>query len=97
MVNVFRGLIAAVLSVSAFAVMAAAPAQASEAKYLQRVQTKYTFLDAQPLLAEGYRVCKAERNGMNSEDAVNMVYRDLAVSMTTAGDIVPAAVEELPC
>ena len=96
MVNVFRDLIAAV-SVSAFAVMAAAPAQASEATYLQRVQTRYTFLGAQPLLAEGYRVCKAERQGMNSEDAVKMVYRDLAVSMTAAGDIVPAALEELPC
>jgi hypothetical protein len=96
MVNVFRGLIAAV-SVSAFAVTAVAPAQASEATYLQRLQTRYTFLGAQPLLAEGYRVCKAERQGMNSEDAVNMVYRDLAVSMTAAGDIVPAAVEELPC
>jgi hypothetical protein len=96
MVRVFRDLIAAV-SVSAFAVMAAAPAQASEAAYLQRVQTRYTFLGAQPLLAEGYRVCKAERQGTNSEDAVKMVYRDLAVSMTVAGDIVPAAVEELPC
>jgi hypothetical protein len=96
MVKVFRDLVVAV-SVSAFAVMAAAPAQASEATYLQRVQTSYTFLSAQPLLAEGYRVCKAERQGMNSEDAVKMVYRDLAVSMTAAGDIVPAAVEELPC
>ena len=96
MITVVRELIAAV-SVSAFAVVAAAPAQASEATYLQRVQTKYTFLGAQPLLAEGYRVCKAERQGMNSEDAVKMVYRDLDVSMTAAGDIVPAAVEELPC
>ncbi len=96
MVNVFRGLIAAV-SVSVFAVMAAAPAQASEATYLQRLQTRYTFLGAQPLLTEGYRVCKAERQGMNSEDAAQMVYRDMAVSMTVAGDIVPAAVEELPC
>ena len=96
MVNVFRDLIVAV-SMSAIAVMAAAPAQASEATYLQRVQTRYTFLSAQPLLAEGYRVCKAERQGMNSAEAAKMVYRDLDVSMAAANDIVPAAVEELAC
>ena len=37
MVKAFRVLIAGVASVSAFAVMAAAPAQADEATYLQRL------------------------------------------------------------
>ena len=61
MVKAFRVLIAGVASVSAFAVMAAAPAQADEATYLQRLLTKYTYLNPQQLLAEGDRVCDAER------------------------------------
>ena len=53
MVKAFRVLIAGVASVSAFAVMVAAPAQADEATYLQRLAPKYTFLSPQQLLAEG--------------------------------------------
>ena len=97
MVKAFRVLIAGVASVSAFAVMAAAPARADEATYLHRLQPIYTFLSTQQLLAEGYRVCAAERSGMNSTDAVNMVYKHLAVSMAAASDIVTAAVDELHC
>jgi uncharacterized protein DUF732 len=97
MVKAFRVLIAGVTSVSAFAVMAAAPAQADEATYLQRLLPNYTFLSPQQLLAEGDRVCRAERSGIPSSDSVNMVYRDLAVSMTAATDIVRAAVLDLGC
>jgi|SRR5258705_10608901 hypothetical protein len=97
MVKAFRVLIAGVVSVSGFAVMAAAPAQADAATYLRHLLPTYTFLNPQQLLAEGYRVCQAERSGVNSWDAVSMVYRDLAVSMTAAWDIETGAVEELGC
>ena len=66
MVKAFRVLIAAVASVSAFAVMVAAPAQADEATYLQRLLPRYAYLNPQQLLAEGYRVCDAERSGITS-------------------------------
>ncbi len=92
-VKACRVLIAGVASVSAFAVMAAAPAQADAATYLQRLQTNYIYLNPQQWLAEGYRVCQAERSGLNSWDAVSMVYNDLAVSMTVADDIVTDAVD----
>jgi hypothetical protein len=66
MVKAFRVLIAGLASVSAFAVMAAAPAQADEATYLQRLLPRYAYLNPQQLLAEGYRVCDAERSGITS-------------------------------
>ena len=47
MVKAFRVLIAGVASVSAFAVMAAAPAQADEATYLRHLAPKYSFLSPQ--------------------------------------------------
>ena len=97
MVKAIRVLIAGVASVSAFAVMAAAPAQADAATYLQRLQPSYVYLNPQQWLAEGYRVCQAERSGLNSSDAVSMVFKDLGVSMTVAMDIVSDAVEELGC
>ena len=97
MVKAFRVLIAGVASVSAFPVIAAAPAQADEATYLQRLAPRYTYLSPQQLLAEGYRVCQAERSGIVSANAVNMVYKDLAVSMAAANDIVSAAVIDLGC
>ena len=97
MVKAFRVLIAGVASVSAFAVMVAAPAQADEATYLQRLASKYTYLSPQQLLDVGYRVCEAERSGIASPESVKMVYEDLAVSMTAAVDIVMAATVELGC
>jgi hypothetical protein len=97
MVKAFRVLIAGVAPVLGFAVMAAAPAQADAATYLQRLQTSYVYLNPQQLLAEGYRVCQAQRSGVNSWDAVSMVYRDLGVSMAAAWDIETGAVKELGC
>ena len=97
MVKAFRVLIAGMASVSAFAVMVAAPAQADEATYLQRLAPRYTFLSPQQLLAEGHRACQVENSGNFSANAVKMVYNDLGVSMTVANDIVGVAVSDLGC
>ncbi len=100
MVKAFRVLIAGVASVSAFPVMAAAPAQADEATYLQHLAPKYPFLSPQQLLAEGQRACQVENSGNVSPNAVKMVYNDLGVlgvSMAAANDIVTAAVIDLGC
>ncbi|HEX2286862.1 MAG TPA: hypothetical protein VHI10_18900 [Mycobacterium sp.] len=93
MINAIRVLIAVV----ATALAVAAPAAADEAEYLHLVQPKYTFLSAEQLLSEGIKVCKASRAGMLSPDAVQMVQKDLAVSVGAAGDIVAAAVVTLDC
>jgi len=97
MIRPFRVLTAAVAAGVAFALMTASPAQADENAYLQTLQTKYTFLNAQQLLDEGHKVCRAMGNGVASPDAVNMVYKDMSVSMAVADDIVAAAAEDLGC
>jgi hypothetical protein len=101
MVHSLRVLIAVVATAPAFAVMAAQPpAQASESDYLAAVQPRFSFLSAQQLLAEGHKVCAAighTGNGMIAPDAVTMVYNDLQVSMAVAGDLVAAAIVDLPC
>jgi len=97
MVKAFRVLIAGVASVSAFPVIAAAPAQADEATYLRHLAPKYSFLSPQQLLAEGQRACQVENSGNFSVNAVKMVYNDLGGSMTVADDIVSAAVMDLGC
>ena len=78
------------------AVGVASPAAANETDYL-RLKDRLNFLTTQQLLSEGYRVCGAVHNGMISPDAVNMVSKDLAVSVDAALDIVSAAVGELGC
>lgn len=90
-------LIAGVASLSGCAVMFAGPAHADEAAYLQQLLPYYTYLNPQQVLAEGYKVCDAERRGIGSASAVNMVYKDLVVSMTVANDVVRAAAVELGC
>ncbi|OBG15000.1 hypothetical protein A5765_10255 [Mycolicibacterium celeriflavum] len=97
MVTRFRGLIVGVASLSTLAVITAAPVQADEATYLEQLLPDYTHLSPQQLLAEGYRVCQVERSGNNSPTAVDMVYKDLGVSLTAATDIVRAAVVHLGC
>ena len=82
--------------VAGIAVGVASPASANETDYL-RLKDRLTYLTTQQLLSEGYRVCGAIRNGMISPDAVNMVSKDLAVSVDVALDIVSAAVGELGC
>ncbi|KUI00630.1 hypothetical protein AU188_19510 [Mycobacterium sp. IS-3022] len=71
--------------------------QADEATYLKELVPTYTHLSPEQLLTAGYRVCHAERSGINSPTAVDMVYEDLGVSLTAAGDIVRAAVVHLGC
>ncbi len=75
---------------ASIAVWAAAPAAADESEYLRLVDGKYN-LSTQQLLAEGHKVCEATSRGTLSSDAVNMVYRDLGVSVAVASDIVVAA------
>lgn len=99
-VKAFRILIAGAVAVLACAVMAAAPAKADEESYLNHLQPKYPFLTAQQLLAEGHKVCQAERSGMTSSDAAKMVYEELGrqgLSVPGAIDIVTTAVIELGC
>ncbi|OBI74239.1 DUF732 domain-containing protein [Mycobacterium sp. E740] len=90
------GTIVAAAVLSPFA-MTAAPAHADEATYLQQLMPRYTQLSPEKLLAEGYRVCRAEHNGTISPTAVDMVYREMGVSLTAAYDIVRAAVVQLDC
>jgi hypothetical protein len=90
-------LIAGAASVSACAVMAAGPAHADEATYLQKLLPYYTYLSPQQVLAEGYRVCRAERGDSGSANAVDMVYKDLGVSINVANDVVRAAAVDLGC
>ena|ERR1700758_1948457 len=97
MIRRIRVLTAAVAAAVAFALLTASPAQADENAYLQTLQTKYTFLSGQQLLDEGHKVCRAMGNGMASPDAVNMVYKDMSVSMAVADDIVAAAAVDLGC
>jgi hypothetical protein len=92
--------IALVGTALALAMAAESPAQASESDYLAAVQPRFSFLSAQQLLAEGHKVCQAvghNGNGMIAPDAVNMVVKDLSVSVAVADDIVAAAIVDLPC
>jgi hypothetical protein len=75
----------------------APPAAATESAYLARLQPEYTNLSAQQLLTEGYRVCRYIGAGRESSDAIPMVTKDLGVSVPTAFELVPAAIEELNC
>ena len=97
MIRRFRVLTCAVAAAVAFGGMTASPAQANESDYLAALQPRFTFLSPQQLLAEGYKVCRATRSGMIAPDAVSMVYKDLAVSVAVADDIVSTAVVDLSC
>jgi hypothetical protein len=98
MVKGFSVLIAGVASAAALALTGAPAAQADEATYLQRLLPTYgAYVTPQQLLAEGHRVCQAERSGSGSARAVSMVYKDLGASVDMAYDIVSAAAVELGC
>ncbi|HET7664992.1 MAG TPA: DUF732 domain-containing protein [Mycobacterium sp.] len=81
----------------AVSVVFAAPAAADEGGFLQELQERYTSLTPQQLLSEGRAVCSAISNGTNSTAALQMVQKDLGVSVAAAGDIVSAAVVHLGC
>ncbi len=73
------------------AVLSAPSAAADQDEYLLRLKDRYAFLTAQQLLAEGERVCAAERAGVLSPDKTTMVADDLEVSISAALEIVSAA------
>ena len=73
------------------AVLSAPSAAADQDEYLSKLQDRYAFLTAQQLLAEGDRVCAAERAGALSPDKTAMVANDLQVSVAMALEIVSAA------
>ena len=75
----------------AVSVVFAAPAAADEGGFLQELQERYTSLTPQQLMSEGRAVCSAISNGTNSTAALQMVQKDLGVSVAAAGDIVSAA------
>ena len=75
----------------------AAPAAADESEYLHQVQPSYMYLSPQELLSEGTKVCQVAQTALPAPNIVGMVQRDLKVSVTTAGDIVAAAVVQLDC
>jgi hypothetical protein len=83
------------MATAVLAVLFAAPAAASEDEYLEGLQERYTFLTADPLLSEGYRVCAASSAGVLAPDAVIMVRKDLGVATGAAMDIVSAALRDL--
>jgi hypothetical protein len=76
-------------------VLSAPSAAADETEYLNKLQDRYAFLTSQQLLAEGQRVCAAERSGVLSPDKTAMVMNDLTVGANTALEIVSAAEWEL--
>ncbi|HET6735906.1 DUF732 domain-containing protein [Mycobacterium sp.] len=75
----------------------AAPAAADEGAYVQKLQAEYPFLTSEQLLSAGRTVCSATSGGMSSANALQVVQKDLRVSVSAAGDIVAAAVVELGC
>jgi uncharacterized protein YoaH (UPF0181 family) len=91
--TVFRLLIAAMAASIAFA----APAAADEGEYLRKLQAEYPFLTAEQLLSAGRTVCSATSSGVSSANALQIVQKDLRVSVSAAGDIVAAAVVDLDC
>jgi hypothetical protein len=87
----------ALIAGTAMSLAFAAPASADTAGYLGELQDFYPTLSTQQLLTEGQKVCNATRSGRNSVDALQMVQKDLGVSVPAAGDIVSAAVVHLGC
>jgi hypothetical protein len=85
------------MAVAATMLAFALPAAADEDDYLRMLQDRLTFLTTQELLSAGHKVCHATSSGMASSDAVNMVSKDLGVSVPVAVEIVSAAVVELGC
>lgn len=79
------------------AVVVAAPAGADQGDYLRMLLPKYAYLSSQQLLAEAGKVCHIVRSGRSSSEAVPVVREDLAVSTSTALDIVADARVYLGC
>ena len=93
MINALRILPA----VAAMTVGLAAPAAAGDSDYLQALQPRYVYLSASQLLSAGSKVCAATRSGRPGSDIVDMLYKDMGVSVSVAYEIVNAAVVHLGC
>ncbi|HYZ68643.1 MAG TPA: DUF732 domain-containing protein [Mycobacterium sp.] len=92
-----RIVVPALVAGTAMSLAFAAPASADTAGYLAKLQDVYPTLSSQQLLTEGYKVCAVTRSGKSSADALQMVQKDIGVSVPAAGDIVSAAVVHLGC
>lgn len=93
-----RAVHVALLAIAVGIGVATAPtAIADEAGYLQRLQSRLAYLTAQQLLTEGYKVCQLTHSGHPSSDAIEMVSKDLAISVPAAVEIIVAAGGELGC
>jgi hypothetical protein len=92
-----RGGLIAIAVVLGFGIAAPAPAQADEDGFVRRVQEQFVFLSADRLTPIGQKICQMESSGTPSPDVVNMVYKDMAVSMFAASQIVSIATAELGC
>jgi hypothetical protein len=92
-----KALICAV-SMAVASVIAAAPAHAGPAEYLQLLDGKYP-ISTQQLLAEGFKICAAfSQSHMSSSAVVPMVQKDLGgVPVAIAVDIIGAAADNLNC
>jgi hypothetical protein len=97
MIHRLRVPIAVIAITSASAGIAAAPAQADQGEYLEKLQPLYVYLTPQQLLTEGQRVCAVKNAGADSMAAIDMVVNDFSVSVATAADIVSTAVAKLDC
>ena len=92
-----RFVVPALVAGTAMSLAFAAPASADTAGYLAALQGFYPTLSSQQLLTEGQKVCSMTRSGRNAADALQMVQKDIGVSVPAAGDIVSAAVVHLDC
>ncbi|MGV0645288.1 DUF732 domain-containing protein [Mycolicibacterium sp. XJ2546] len=87
----------ALIVLFAASVIFAPQAAADQDEYLRQLQSRYPYLTAEQLIAEGHKICNVVGQGMPSSDAAMMVREDLGVSIPAAGEIVSAAVGELSC
>ncbi|BBZ29265.1 hypothetical protein MMAD_35600 [Mycolicibacterium madagascariense] len=72
-------------------------ASASEASYVDRLESQFPFLTPAQLLPEGHKVCRFVSAGRPVGDAIPMIVKDLAVTVAVAFEISAAAAEELGC
>lgn len=83
------------MATAVLAVLFAAPAGATEDEYLEGLQERYTYLQADPLLSLGHRACAATNSGVLAPDVVIMIREDLGVATGVAMDILSAAQRDL--
>jgi Protein of unknown function (DUF732) len=92
-----KHMVGVLVAVVGSAVAFAAPAAADVDAYLQTLQPRYVYLSAEQLLSVGAKICHAAGSGVPSSETTTMVRNDLGVSVSTAAEIVSAAVVDLDC